>query len=232
MRPSEPEFLSQGAPGPVATRRNRRKLVALGGAALAVIGVVAAGAWGIGQFMGGGQAPDIAVPASAVAYVAVDLDPSLGQKVEALKTLRKVPSLEKELGVDGRDDVRRWVFEEFLSETSCKELDYAKDVEPWLGDRMAFAAVPDGADSLTPFVVLEVDDVDAVKAVVSRIGDCVDTDLAVAFVDSYAVLGAKGKVAGIAADAKREPLSADEEYTGWMDQVGSGGVLSAYVAKE
>ena len=44
----------------------------------------------------------------AVGYVSVDLDPSLGQKVDALRFLRKFPSAKASLG--STDDIRQWVF--------------------------------------------------------------------------------------------------------------------------
>ena len=70
----------------------RRRLWAIGAVVLAVA-VSAVGGFTLANFLGAGPSPATAVPADAIAYLALDLDPSGGQKVEALKTLRKFPAL-------------------------------------------------------------------------------------------------------------------------------------------
>ena len=109
-------------------------------AALAVVGV---GAWAAVSFLSTGAQPDEALPSTTLGYVSIDLDPSGAQKIEALKTLNKFPAFKDELGLDTDDDIRQRLFEEFEKSAGCG-LDYAKDVEPWLGDRMAVAAVDTG----------------------------------------------------------------------------------------
>ena len=105
--PFEPEYLgSEPAPAP----RRPRQRVLLAGAVLGVA-AVGVGGWGMAQLMAGGDDPSSAVPGIAVGYVAVDLDPSASQKIEALRMLKKFPAIDEELDLGVRDDIRRWVFE-------------------------------------------------------------------------------------------------------------------------
>ena len=119
--------------------RSRRRTATVGIAAAAVLGVAGAGAWGVAQFMDGGTAAAAAVPQNALAYVSVDLDPDGGQKLEVARTLRKFPAIKEEIG--SGDDLRRWVFDAVSEDVPC-ELDFGDDIDPWLGNKVAFAALP------------------------------------------------------------------------------------------
>ena len=79
-----------------------------------------------------------------IGYVSIDLDPSGGQKIEALRTLNKFPAFKDELGLDTDDDIRQQLFDELDLPEDCK-IFYAEDIEPWLGERFAVAAVDTGA---------------------------------------------------------------------------------------
>ena len=102
--------------------------------------VVAGGAWAATSFFATGAQPAEALPDSTVAYLSVDLDPSGGQKIEAIKTLRKFPGFADNVDLETDDDLRERLFEEITSSGECEGLDYAADVEPWLGSRAAMAA--------------------------------------------------------------------------------------------
>ncbi len=98
--PVEPEYLGAGGVPPqsegggsAAGRGRRAGLVAA--AAAAVVVAVGAGAYGVVQLLAGGSSPATAVPADAVAYLSLDLDPSAAQKLEAFKILRKFPSIKE-----------------------------------------------------------------------------------------------------------------------------------------
>ena len=80
------------------------------------------------------------------AYASVDLDPSGGQKIEAIETLNKFPAFKDEIGLDTDDDIRKKMFDEINSARQCEGLNYADDIEPWLGDRAAVAAVDPGGE--------------------------------------------------------------------------------------
>ena len=102
MTPGGPEYLDGS--GPVGSAHagdqrpgndNRKRLIALG-ALVAGGAVVAGGAWAATSFFATGSQPAEALPDSTVAYFSVDLDPSGGQKIEAIKTLRKFPGVHRQ----------------------------------------------------------------------------------------------------------------------------------------
>src|SRR3712207_9246025 len=98
------------------SRRGRGGLVAGGAAAVVALG--AASAWGVASFMSGGQEAAEVVPADALAYVSLDLDPDGGQKLEAYQTLKKFPALAEHLE-EGGEDLRRPLVEALLEEVDC-----------------------------------------------------------------------------------------------------------------
>ena len=63
-------------------------------------------AWAAWSFFATGPQPAEALPDSTIAYASIDLDPSGGQKIEALQTLKKFPAFEDEVGLDTDDDIR------------------------------------------------------------------------------------------------------------------------------
>src|SRR4051812_13888404 len=78
--------------GETRAKPSGRRWALIAGGTATVVAFGAVGAWGVTQFLGGGPAPATAVPADALAYVAVDLDPSGGQKLAAYETLKKFPA--------------------------------------------------------------------------------------------------------------------------------------------
>jgi hypothetical protein len=235
--PSEPEFLGP----PTDTRGSSshprrgfgRRWAVTGVAAAAVLGAVGAGAWGVGQLMAGGDSPAAAVPATAVAYVGLDLDPSASQKIEALRTLKKFPALAEQLDLGVRDDLRAWLFEQLQEQGTCEQVDYATDIEPWLGDRMAVAAVPGAGNRLEPLVVLQTSDPDAAADATDRLAACSGEDLASVVSGDYLMLTERQRAADAMAEAVTEGALADDpDYLAWTERAGEPGVVSAYVSAE
>ena len=152
-----------GAPVAPPSRRRGRWL-ALGAGAGAVM-VVAAGGVAVGMSLsGGGAQPEDLVPASAVAYFDVDLDPSAGQKVDAVRFLRHFPSADETLGDAG--DLRSLLARAFTGSS----VDYATQIQPWLGSRYGVAVVPAGSvGGPTVEAVLQVRDEDAARQDLPRI---------------------------------------------------------------
>jgi hypothetical protein len=229
----EPEFLTHQGPGP--TGRRRAKTIGIAVAGVAAVVVAGGAAWGVTQLLaGGGPAPATALPADVIGYVSVDLDPSAGQKIEAIKTLNKFPALRKELGIGSGDDVRRWLVDKLQDEQSCKSLDYDTEVKPWIGDKLAVAAVPDSAHVAAPLFAVQVKDQDKAREGVKAIfTDCGESDdYGVAFVGDYMLLAENDAIAKkAAADAKLDPLSDDAAYKKLMDQAGDSGIVTGYVGK-
>ena len=237
--PGGPEYLDSagGGPlrppsGPPAEGGRRRTLIGVG--AVAVLALVGGGAWAAWSFFATGPQPAEALPDTTLAYASIDLDPSGGQKIEALRTLRKFPAFKDKIGLDTDDDVRQRIFEEIQKSGACEDVDYGDDIEPWLGDRMAVAAVDTGDETPVPVFVVQVSDGDKADAGLQRLRDCGDSDSgAWAINDGWALVGeSQDAVDQIAADAAEAPLSDDDDYATWTDEAGDAGIATFYAAPE
>jgi Protein of unknown function (DUF3352) len=238
-RPSgpPPEFLQQGAGQPLPSPpgsgvSGRRKVVIAAGA---VVGVAAATAavFGAMWYFGTGPQPAEALPDSTIAYVSIDIDPSGKQLLEAKDVLEKFPAWTDEK-ISSRKDLREAVFDEVLADAPC-DLDYNDDVEPWLGDRAAAALVDLGEDRV-PVVVVQVKDADKAEDAFAKFNDCDPgggETAGWAISGEWAVLAESEDIATqVAEDAQDHPLSKDDDYQKWTDEVGEPGILNAYLAPE
>lgn len=231
-----PEYVGQDiGSDPTDVAPTRRRWSAIGAATAGVVGMVALGGWGAYALLaGGGDQPANVVPADAVGYVSLDLDPSAAQKVELFQILNKFPALEKELDISSRDDLRELVFTKMQEEGACEDLDYAKDIEPWMGDRVALAGAPVGGTTV-PLVALQVTDEEAAGTGVEALARCGEAgdDFGYAFLDGYVIISDSDEhAAGLAAAADKASLSDDPGFQKWMDRVGDPGFVSAYAAPE
>lgn len=218
--------------GPAPARGRRTAVIAVVGA----LGAVAVGgaAWAAWSFFSTGAQPAEALPAKTLAYASIDLDPSGGQKIEALRTLKKFPAFEDEVGLDTDDDVREWIFDKLQEGAGCDDLDYEDDIEPWLGDRFAVAAVDTGGDEPTPVFVVQVSDTDAADTGLGKLRECGGggpDDVAWHLDGGWALLGEDQKaIDGIAEDAADSSLADDGDYQEWTDAAGDSGIVSMYAA--
>lgn len=218
-----PEVLDVGgrgdAPADGGSSGVRRGLL-IGGGVLAVGLVGAAVAVAAGRLGGGGAQPDEAVPASAFAFVAVDLDPSAGQKLDALRFARKFPGARAALKTD---DLRQGLFESLKKKGTVRG-DWATDVAPWLGQRAGVAVLPPVADGEDPgvVVVLAVSDRAKAKAGLAKVAG---GDAACELTDAFAVCAQDAATAKKAvAHAAKSPLSAAADYTKDLDALGDRGI--------
>lgn len=234
-----PEYLDGSGPAQSAPDNdNKKRLVALG-AIVAGGAVVAGGAWAATSFFSTGAQPAEALPASTVAYFSVDLDPSGGQKIEAIKTLRKFPGFVDEVDLQADDDLRERFFEEMTSSGECEGLDYDADVEPWLGSRAAMAMVDLGEDEPTPVGVVQTTDSgkaeDGLGSLVDACGGGEDAegDVGGWVVDGdWIVLAETKEIAQQVVDAADgSTLAADASFGEWTGEAGDDGVMSVYVGK-
>lgn len=236
-RPDEPDYLQNTPAESGATTRTRRRAPIVGLAAAAVVGVAALGGWAAVSLMSGGSQPSEAIPANALGYVSLDLDPSASQKIEAIRILKKFPALDKEMDLSSKDDLRRWVFEKMQQDGTCKGLDYDEDVAPWVGDRIAMSAVPakSADESPTPFIAVQVSDEDAASKGISALAKCGGDgdDFGVAFSGDYALVSDSEQHAeAIAAAAEKGTLAEDADFQKWMDRVGDPGIVTMYAAPD
>lgn len=213
-----------------------RRVAIIAAVAVVVATVLGGGAFAAYSFLAGdGPQPDQALPASTIAVVSVDLDPSAGQKIAAIKSIRKFPTLKENLGLDADDDLRRWIFDMVTEDADCTGLDFADDVLPWLGKRAAFAAVDLGEDDPAPAIALQVSDAEGARSGFEAIVECADPGDDFAFVvgEDYLIASDSAEHAQAILDGgKSRPLADDEAYQKWTGEAGDPGVLSFYVSRK
>ncbi len=233
-----PEFLESGGGGPLPPEPRRggipvKRALLVGGGVIGAV-AVGVGAWAAYSFITTGPQPAEALPADTLGYVSIDLDPSGGQKIEALRTLNKFPAFEDEVGIDTDDDIRKAIFDEIQDEADCDGLDYADDIEPWLGERAAVAAVDIGGEDPDPVVVLQVKDADKADAGLDKIKGCSDSDdVGWAISGDWAVIAESDDIADdVVAAAGKGSLAEDEDFQRWTDEAGDAGVVTLYAGPE
>lgn len=213
-----------GSPEPAARSGRRSGLVAalVGAGALAVAGTGVAAASLLG---GGGAQPEDVLPADAIAVLKVDLDPAAGQKVAVYRLSQRFPSLAER--VRDQDQVKDQLLSALFEDV--EELDYERDVAPWIGDRVAIAAVP-GDDQPQPLAAVAYDDRAAAEQALERLA-ADQEELAYAFSENadYVLLGSTQATVDAAAGTDRvladadawkdgdDALEGDQIVTAWAD---------------
>ncbi len=236
-----PEYLESSAGSPVerpgSDTDRRKRFIALGG----LVGVLALGGgavWAATSFLATGDQPAQALPASALGYVSIDLDPSGDQKVETIQTLRKFPEFKDKINLDTDDDLRERLFEELTESGECEGLDYEADVKPWLGSRAAFAAVDAGQDTPSPVGVIQVTDPgaaeDGLTKLIDTCGGSDDTSTGGWVVDGDWVVVAETKeiAQDVVDQTDKGSLAEDDGFAKWTGEAGDNGIMSFYVAAE
>lgn len=219
-RVTAPDLLGDVLPAHAPRRR-------AGTATIAAIGVSAALVMGTGAFAaaslsGGGPQPEDVLPAGAIGFVKLDLDPSATQKERVYGLTTRFPLAAKELrSADTlREDLLRLAFDD-----SGTELDYDTDVAPWIGDRVGVAFL--AADGDEPDVVVAVAHTDAGKARTALAKAAEEEDLAFTVLDDYALLGEDQAVVDAAAGAE-DHLADDEGFTEAVDALDGDQVALAW----
>jgi hypothetical protein len=189
-------------------------LVAAVGTAVAVVGAV-----------GGGQQPEDVLPASTVAVVKVDLDPPFAQQKAVYDLSKKFPSVHADSVGSIKDDLLSSLF------FNSTDLAYARDIKPWLGDRAAIAAVPDGSsDGFAPVAAVQYTDKDkASTALTAAQKRSTDESFGYAFSGDYVIVANTKQEAEKYADSDKhladsdtfndavDALDGDQIITGWVD---------------
>lgn len=237
------EHLGAGSGGAVPPEKRSGR----GGRRGLLVGLVVAGAvlvgggvWAFMAFFNQGPQPAEALPDNTLAYVSVDLDPSGEQKIEALKALRKFPAFKENTGLETDDDVRKKIFEWIQDSGTCTDLDYDDDIEPWLGDRAAVAAVDQGHDDPDPVLVVQVKNQDKAEDGLNELVNCGNEaggeseDIGgYAFNGDWVVLAETEDIAQqVVDDAKEASLDDDDDYQKWTDAAGDPGVINIYASPE
>jgi hypothetical protein len=196
--------------------------------------LIAVGGFAAWQFFSeGGPQPAEVLPDSTFALVTVDLDPSGGQKIEAIQTLRKFPSWKKRIGLNADDDLMREIVERGLEDSPCKSLDYEQDVQPWIGSRAGFGGVLLGDDKPAPVLVLQVKDPEKADSGFKQLTKCTevgDDDFGWTISGDYIVgSDSTSHAEAIASAGKESPLSSDADFQKWTEEAGGPGIMNAYL---
>lgn len=227
--PEDPQHL-EVPQTPVTSRSGKRRTAIVVLVALAVSAALGGGAFAVYQvFFNGGPRPAEVLPASTVAVLSIDLDPSAGQKIEALQTLRKFPQLKEDLGLDPSDDLRKFIVEDLVG---CEDLDFEADVAPWIGKRAAVAAVDLGGDEPVPALALQISDQMRADVGFERLAECAEVDLGYVTGEDYLIASDTSEHAqAILASGNQASLADDAKYQRWTEEAGDQGVVNFYVSK-
>ncbi|WP_323792719.1 hypothetical protein [Nocardioides sp.] len=192
------------------------------------------------MFFATGAQPAEALPDSTVAYLSVDLDPSGQQKLEALSTLRQFPAFVENVDLRAEDDLRLRLFEQLQGDGLCPEVDFEDDIDPWLGNRFATAAIKLGGAGegtagldVTAVGVVQLDDAERAEDGLAALRACGGDSEAFGWsiVGDWAVLAETEQVARDVTDAAADaPLSADDDFERWTGEAGDPGILTGYAA--
>jgi len=221
---------------PPAPKRRRGLVAGVVAGVVAAVGLPLGGFALYNALSGGGTQPHEVLPGHAIAYFRVDVDPSAGQKIEALRLLRKFPAFEKETGIDDpREDVRKAIFEAMQADTGC-ELDFAEDVDPWLGERLGVGvfAPTDGDREPQVAVALQVKDEDTALAGIEELFACEeeaadDSPEGFAYYNEYLIIAETQRLAdGYVKAAETDPLAASDAFSNDMERLGEQGVASMW----
>jgi hypothetical protein len=221
---------------------------------LAVALVLAGGAaFAVTKLGGGGQQPAEALPGNAIAYWRMDIDPSVGQKVAAVRFLSTFP---KSNGDFTTGDIRKKLWDAAQKDNpSIKDIDYDRDIKPWLGDRlgMSVSAPHQSGDDPMVAVALQVKDEGKAREGIDKILAAVPAGPATSFGASapipggthelvakdsdkpdyffhgdYAVFTMPGRAAEVRSAIDEGPLSDNTTFAGDMDDLGEPGIVSGW----
>lgn len=214
------------------TKKRRGKLIPLIAALAVLIVFGAGGAFAYSRLSGGGDQPAAVLPGTAVAYGRVDLDPSAGQKVNAIRFMMKFPSVKNGLNLNGdNDDLKQKLFELLKKEAGddLADVDYDADIKPWLGDRAGIAAVP-LEDKPEPVIAVQIKDEQKARAGLDKLFADEDDKPGQVYYKGYVVIAEdQGKAEAAVTAAKSSPLSSNDKFSKDMDDLGDQGVASFWM---
>ncbi|MFI6319833.1 DUF3352 domain-containing protein [Nonomuraea sp. NPDC050556] len=217
----QPGWQLQGPEGfgpPVVAEKKRKGWIVAVIAALAVVLLGGGTVYAVSAFSGGGTQPHEVLPSNAIGYLRVDLDPDAGQKAALFQLSRKFTFSK---GKVTEEDPRKSLFDATQADRDNK-IDFAKDVEPWLGSRIGAAAVPSGGETPGFAVAVQVKDEALAKAGIAKLMG--DEKYGLAFREGYAILS--DTQANADKYATGPTMSENAEFTGDIDSLAGDGVLS------
>ncbi len=206
------------------SKRSRRGWIIGSVVAVAVLILAGGGFAAYGFISGGGAQPEEVVPAEAVAFVKIDLDPAASQKVALARLAARFDVGDAAASAD--DQGPSQILSDVLSEATDVDVDFARDIEPWVGSRAAVALIApeDGnLEEAKPLVVIASTDDQAAQASLERLFPATDGyDVAVR--NGFALVGSPNDVAApaqslseVSAFTQAEAAIGDSIVLGYVD---------------
>jgi hypothetical protein len=194
----------------------RRKAPIFFASAVAVALVLGVAAYAANSFLFGGAQPAERMPASAMAYLSIDVHPGLDQTRKLAQLSKKLPQ------TGGSESPKAGLEKVFQTEPNLKGIDYQRDVAPWLGNRVAIAAWADTHQQVYGLLAVQSTDDKTATAALTRITDALKGEFGFTIRNGYALaaFGAKDAQAAAeaaAAEAAATPLSQSAKYAGARD---------------
>ncbi|HEV7146353.1 MAG TPA: DUF3352 domain-containing protein [Pedococcus sp.] len=205
-----------------------RKLGLVGGLVVLVGLVAGGGAYAFSLLGGGGPQPESVMPQATVAFTKVDLDPSAGQKLDALRFALKFPSAKGQ--VSENSDLGELVFKSLQKDGPLQGIDFAKDVKPWLGKRVGVGIMPGATKTDPPVVMVALAVTDQAAAqktldtVAGRVGGA-----RCQMVQDYALCTQSAQLARVVKAVAAGTLADNPNFRADMNRLGETGVASAWV---
>ncbi len=213
-------------------RGRGRMLVAMSTAVgvLALVGTAYVGARVVGWATGAGPQPEQALPSSTVAFAKIDLNPSAGQKIDAIRFVAKLPMSPDPLkNATESTDLRQAIFQAIQDGGGLSGLNYATDVEPWLGDRIGVGVLPPTAKAPTgrPVFALAVRDEQEATKRLAAIGTSVNGSCSLSGAFALCAKDA-ATVKGAIAAAAQHSLADNPDFANDMSTLGEDGILAMW----
>ncbi|WP_433253273.1 DUF3352 domain-containing protein [Streptosporangium sp. CA-135522] len=219
------EILGLGEPTAPPARKGGKGWLLAVVAALVVVLVGGGGAFAVNLLSGGGTQPHDVLPGNAIGYVRLDFDPAANQKLALFQIARRFTVTKDSFT---GDDPRQALFDLAKKDSgSLRDVNYAADVQPWLGDRVGMAALTPAESGGTPGFVVAVQVTDEAKAKAGIAKLMNGEKYGIAFREDYALLTATQAEADQAAQAA--PLADNAGFSDDLNALGETGVLSFWV---
>ncbi len=221
-----------GAPVPPAPKARTKPaiLAAVAVGAVAVLG--GGGVFAYQKLAASGAQPDSVIPASAIVYTRVDLDPSAGQKIAAMRLLSKIPAVKDVQS--GSADIREAIWTKIAEQDKdLKSVNFANDIKPWLGNRAAFAVLSPTDTKKQPPALFALAVTDEAKArewatsMLAKKSSNSDTDVTAR--SGFLLFTSKKDTSTILAELDKGSLATNKDYIGDVAALGDQGIASVWM---
>jgi hypothetical protein len=217
------------AGGPI--ERPRRNLAAILVSLIAVLAVIGGGVAYVGyhKLASSGAQPDQWAPAGSIAYLKIDLDPAASEKIAALRFEQKFPDAPH---VTSADQLKDALLTEAFDRPSSS-IDYATEIKPWLGDRVAVALYPDASGAAQPVGILQVTNAAQAQAGLAKLiqtpGNPSMGKPGFDIEGDYAIVGpSQAAVDAAVAAARSSNITASSNYASDVATLGGDRIMTAW----